>query len=274
MEKKKNVYFAQPWGGLGDNFVFSNLPRLYDNIGIGFNLSFLNYERNSEIKKTVWKSNPFVKSKLSLNYPNIGSRKLNKFEIKEHNLNVVQKINIYHGFEKGDGYPDIYLEKDELPSLKYQIVIDFNAFSMFNTQETIYDLDKLLELRFELNNPDSYFLNYPNLYKTEETKENLISSDSINDLIEILLSTETFYCLNSGSHCLAAVLKKNYGYPKKIVSYLPNLELNDLYSFGHVYENVDYLSTPGLKNDNISMPRKMRIYTGLIKKYFNDTDNY
>ena len=92
-------------------------------------------------------------------------------------------------------------------------------------------------------------------------------------LIEILLSTETFYCLNSGSHCLAAVLKKNYGYPKKIVSYLPNLELTDLYSFGHVYENVDYLSTPGLKNDNISMPRKMRIYTGLIKKYFNDTDN-
>ena len=50
MKKKKNVYFAQPWGGLGDNFVFSNLPRLYDNIGIGFNLSFLNYERNSEIK--------------------------------------------------------------------------------------------------------------------------------------------------------------------------------------------------------------------------------
>ena len=66
MEKKKNVYFAQPWGGLGDNFVFSNLPRLYDNIGIGFNLSFLNYERNSEIKKTVWKSNPFVKVNLVL----------------------------------------------------------------------------------------------------------------------------------------------------------------------------------------------------------------
>jgi len=274
VEKKKNVYFAQPWGGLGDNFVFSNLPRLYNDIGVRFHLSFLNYERNSEIKKTVWKSNPFVKSKLSLNYPNIGSRKLDKFEIKEQNLNVVQKINIYHGFEKGDGYPDIYLEKDELPSLKYQNVVDFNAFSMFNTQETIYDLEKLLELKFELTNPDSFFLNYPNLYKTENIKENLINSDSINGLIDILLSTETFYCLSSGSHCLAAVLKKNYGYPKKIVSYLPNLEDTDLYSFGHIYQNVEYLSTPGLKNKNTSMPRRMKIYTGLIKKYFNETDSF
>ena len=127
-----------------------------------------------------------------------------------------------------------------------------------------------------INSSENYsFEQYFQMIPNESVINQLIawSGLSINDLIEILLSTETFYCLNSGSHCLAAVLKKNYGYPKKIVSYLPNLELTDLYSFGHVYENVDYLSTPGLKNDNISMPRKMRIYTGLIKKYFNDTNN-
>tara|TARA_B100001250_G_scaffold114898_1_gene97338 strand:- start:904 stop:1716 length:813 start_codon:yes stop_codon:yes gene_type:complete len=268
VKKNKNVYLAQPWGGLGDNFVFSNLPRLYSEKNINFSLSFLNHERNRQIKNIVWKNNPYIKNSYSFNYPNIGSRKLNTVKIEKENFNVVQKINIFHGFEPGDGYPEIYLNHEPDIILKYEKVADLNAYSMFNTQEMIYDNNKIKNLKYKLNNEGVVFLEFPKLYKNDESFKNTINSKNINDLVKVLLSTETFYCLNSGSHCLAAILKNKFGYPKNIISYLPNLSSNNLYDFGHVYENVKYSNIGGIKNENAHLPRKIKIYQGLIKKYF------
>ena len=139
---------------------------------------------------------------------------------------------------------------------------------MFNTQEMIYDNNKIKNLKYKLNNEGVVFLEFPKLYKNDESFKNTINSKNINDLVKVLLSTETFYCLNSGSHCLAAILKNKFGYPKNIISYLPNLSSNNLYDFGHVYENVKYSNIGGIKNENAHLPRKIKIYQGLIKKYF------
>ena len=69
MKNKNSVYLAQPWGGLGDNFGFSNLPRLYKEQNIDFSLSFLKYTRSKEIRNLVWKNNPYVKNTFSLKFP-------------------------------------------------------------------------------------------------------------------------------------------------------------------------------------------------------------
>lgn len=269
MKKNNNVYLAQPWGGLGDNLGFSNLPRLYSEKNINFSVSFLNHERNKNIRKLVWKNNPYVKSSFSLKYPNIGSRKLNSLEIKEKSFNVVQRINIFHGFDPGDGFPDIYINNVSRDVVKYEKIVDINAFSFFNTLETIYDVKEIQKIKNKLESVNATFLRYPKLYKEQASSKKFIDSFGIDSLIEVLLSTNTFYCLNSGSHGLAAALKNKYGYPKKIICYLPDLDDN-FYDSGHVYSNVEYLNTPGVKNDNIELPRKIKIYQGLIKKYFKD----
>ena len=51
-----NVYFAQPWGGLGDNLQFTTLPRLFHERGIDFYLSVQNTYRNPEIYDFVGKT--------------------------------------------------------------------------------------------------------------------------------------------------------------------------------------------------------------------------
>ena len=59
------VIFSQPWGGLGDNLAFSNLPKLYNEIGSSFYLSVINNCRNNAIKKICWENNSFVKNSQS-----------------------------------------------------------------------------------------------------------------------------------------------------------------------------------------------------------------
>ncbi|MDA9711891.1 hypothetical protein N9U49_00585 [Acidimicrobiaceae bacterium] len=269
MKNKNSVYLAQPWGGLGDNFSFSNLPRLYNDQNIDFSLSFLNYTRSKEIKNLVWKNNPYVKNTFSLKFPNIGSRKLNTKEIDKKNLNVVQRINIFHDFSPGDGYPEIYLNFDVNPELKYDLVIDMNAFSMFKTYDIIYDKKSIENIIEELKEFKPKKIVTPSLYDEPITPDSLINN-KINDLVNILLSTNTFYCLSSGSHTLAATLKNKYGFPKNIISFLPNLNENNLYDYGYVFKNVDYKNTLGVKNKNKEDPRVMRMYRGYIKKYFRD----
>ena len=64
MNKKNKVIFGQPWGGLGDNLAYSNLPQLYSQAGKEFYISRFNYVRNKEIYDLVWKRNPFVNKKV------------------------------------------------------------------------------------------------------------------------------------------------------------------------------------------------------------------
>ena len=49
MNKKNKVIFGQPWGGLGDNLAYSNLPRLYNQDNKNFIYHTLTM---SEIKKS------------------------------------------------------------------------------------------------------------------------------------------------------------------------------------------------------------------------------
>tara|TARA_Y100000389_G_scaffold205107_1_gene263264 strand:+ start:5283 stop:6086 length:804 start_codon:yes stop_codon:yes gene_type:complete len=256
----KKIYFAQPWGGLGDSLGYSNLPRLYKEKGIPFQVSFLNYSRNREIHNLVWKQNKFVDEKVSFRSPNAGYVMFNKAHVNNPSYNIVQTINALHGFEPGNGYPEIHIKNPNLGKQKLSSVADLNAYSLFNTQGLIYDQKYVDSLRLNLSSDGTKILDFPNIYSEEKKIHNSISITSIDSLVSTLLSTDVFYCLNSGSHTLAAALKNSFGSPKKIVSFLPDSDIKNLKDWGYIYDNVEYKITPSVKNLNPHLPLKMRAY--------------
>ena len=151
MNNKKAI-FAQPWGGLGDNLQFSNLPKLYNNQGFQFKISYFNHERNTNIYDFCWKSNPYYSGK-TIYKPNIGWNKWidNYSQVLENkDLNAVQVMNVCHGFEPGDGYPSIYLDGNyKSRPIDFEFITDLNAISSIPTEngwKNVYDYIKLKDI--------------------------------------------------------------------------------------------------------------------------------
>ena len=273
MEKNK-VIFGQPWGGLGDNLAFSNLPRLYDDIGVKFKVSFLNYSRNNEIFNFVWKRNQHYKGRSFL-VPDIGSRiSLNPPTVNKK-YNVVQKINIKHGFDPGDGYPDINLDYFTFKnSPQNKIVADFSGFSIFNSNQYSYDKNELIDIEKDLVKKGVYFLDYIHLKKhtkgnTNTMNKNTIEINSIDSLVETLSNTEVFICLNSGSHVLASTLKKLIGSPKKIISYYPDFSSDKFLIGNYLFDNVEYKDIKATENKNAATKGKILFYSRLYDYIVN-----
>lgn len=258
----KKIYLAQPWGGLGDQLAYSNLPRLYSKKNYEFNISFLNYSRNSEITDFVWKNNKYVNNTKAYKIPNAGYVMFNKKTIDSTNLNSVQTINVLHGFEAGDGFPEIYLKDFNKEKLIYKNICDLNMITMNQHTDRMYDPKSIKELINYLNNNKFHFLTFPNIYKDVNSSLNSIKIESLQKLISILLKTENFYCLSSGSHSLAATLKSQFGVPKKIVCYNPDFDNTPMQ--GYWYSNVEYKSLPTVKNLNKKISRNTRHYQKLL----------
>ena len=277
------VVFSQPWGGLGDNLAYSNLPRLYNSKGVGFYISRFNYVRSKEVEDICWFSNKFVKSNKKL-IPNVGYRVGidNDFKLLDKKFNSIQNVNKLHGFNPGNGYPEIEVDKSKYESVKkYDLVIDINGFSLFNHTTISYDRSSFTNVISKYSSKNILELSYPNLYK-----ENLFKKDhkklevyNLYHLIEILLHTNKFICVNSGAHALAAALKNITGSPKEIFSFNsvsdPNIEIingkipekaGSFYFDNVFYEYIDVINNPTPEND-LNHKRDVRGVANDMKKY-------
>lgn len=226
---KNKVIFSQPWGGLGDNLACTNLPELFYKSEVAFYISRLNYTRNKDIHELCWGHNEFVK-KLKKTIPNIGFKTFEEsgYKVFDQKYNSVQNTNVTHGFDPGYGYPTI-----KLPSnIKYKSnehfdhVVDFQAYSIFNDSEFSYEEESFKEKVKYYTTSNSFSLAYPNLYDSDIKNKNIIKVNNLNRLVSILLKTNTFVCLNSGSHVLASTLKNITGFPKNIISFNNIKDLN------------------------------------------------
>lgn len=219
---KDFVTFSQPWGGLGDNLAYSNLPRLYSEINIKFYISHLNFIRNKEIEKLVWLTNPYVENAKKL-YPTVGYIKSQNynFQVFDNKFNAIQNINHLHGFNPGKGYPEIFIDFNKLlKKKKYPIVLDLNGLTI-NNLDFEYIPEAFNKKLISYPSKFTTELVYPNLYnhqKYDLNNQKLIIK-SLTELIMTILNTDTFVCLNSGSHVLAAALKHKTGFPNKIISF-------------------------------------------------------
>lgn len=219
-----SVNFSQPWGGLGDNLQFSNLPKLYNSIGTKFFISIFNYTRNKEIEDLVWIKNDFVSRNKRI-FPNVGYKVLidSNFRLVNQEYNNIQNINVLHGFEPGLGFPEFNLSEYNLKnqSKEFDLILDVNAFSLFKGGVHLYDEEEFNNMINSYTSASSIELIFPNLYKKNIVNKtsNKLEIYRLKDLIEVLLNTKTFVCLNSGSHVLAAGLKEMTGSPKNIISF-------------------------------------------------------
>lgn len=267
-ENLKKVVFSQPWGGLGDNLCSTNLPRLYSEINCKFYISYLNYSRNKDIHDICWKNNEFV-SKFKKFYPNIGFKKLEEegYKIFDDKYNVVQNVNVTHGFKPGNGYPEINIQKylDNLNQKNYDIVIDTKAYSIFSDTEYQYSSKSLNEKINYYRTKDSLELVYPNLYQNKILENNALEVSNLSNLIHILLNTKNFICLNSGSHVLAATLNYLTGYPRNIYSF------NNVKHFNAIIKNNSIINKQGLFYfDNVNYENIEIIKSKLKKEHSNN----
>ena len=219
---KKKVVFSQPWGGLGDNLANTNLPRLFKDKNILFYISYLNYSRNKEIHNLCWSNNPFVKKRKKA-YPTIGFKLLEEsgYRIFDKKYNAIQNANALHGFNPGEGYPELFLNNamKENYTSKFEVLIDTNAFSIKNNSDYHYDQKSFEQKINFFSSKKSYNIIYPNIYTNSKLTKYDLKISSLNQLINTLVNTNKFVCLNSGSHVLAATLQYLTGYPKQIISF-------------------------------------------------------
>jgi hypothetical protein len=265
----EKVVFGQPWGGLGDNLQYSNLPKLYHDSGKKFYVSAFNNVRNKNIRKFCWENNPYNFGTV-YQKPNIGWKKWidNNQAFEEiDDLNIIQKINLMHGFDKGLGYPTLNISKELSRSkVKYSYIVDLNAISTVPNEAGWEEINDVIKDRKLIN------INYPSVknlspypdYFNFDKQMNIIS---INDLVETLSKTETFVCLNSGSHTIAAGLKNLIGRPKNILSFFPGGKDISLPYGRFWFENIDYINIDGGQM-NLVKERKLRIYEKVYSKYF------
>jgi hypothetical protein len=192
---KNSVVFSQPWGGLGDNLGFTNLPELFNASGIAFYISRLNYTRNKDIYDLCWGHNEFVK-KLKRTIPNIGFKILDEsgYKVFDEKYNIVQNVNVAHGFDPGYGYPKIKLPSNikNISNEHFDHVVDFKAHSILNDSHFSYDEESFNEKIKYYTTSDSFNLAYPQIYELNKKNKNTIEVTNLNRLISILLKTNTF----------------------------------------------------------------------------------
>jgi len=286
--------FSQPWGGLGDNLSFSNLPALYYELGIKFYLSAINNCRNTAIKEICWDNNQYVKKPQRL-IPNIGYKVMlkNNFHLSDKKFNIIQNINCLHGFKPGNGLPEINLKYLKEPSsIKFDLMLDLNASSLFSETKRSYNIESLSEALKDYQSGNALDIIYPNLYtnKIPLSKNSNFEINSIHQLIDVLKQTNIFVCLNSGSHVLASAVKELTGLPNKIISFnsvddenlsIKNGKIEE--KFGSYYfDNVEYIkitteniqSSDEFKNNIDNHASKTDYYKKLHALFFNPVETF
>ncbi|MDC3227031.1 hypothetical protein OBA39_02900 [Acidimicrobiaceae bacterium] len=268
--QQEKVVLGQPWGGLGDNLQYSNLPELYYKKGIKFYVSIFNQTRNKNIDQFCWRDNNFSYGKI-LKKPNIGWKiwidNLESYKNRK-DLNIIQKNNLNHGFEEGNGFPSINIDKKlKHNTIQYNYLADFNAITMVPASSGWNQIQQYI------GNTNLSILSFPKVKNLTDAPSFLKSDndkvlmDSFEDMLEILSKTDTFICLNSGSHSLAAALKNIIGRPNNIICFYAGAKDIKNPDGRFMFHNVEYKIVDGLPRKPVR-DRKLELYEKLYLNFF------
>lgn len=239
-----NVFFGQPWGGLGDNLQFTTLPRLFSERGDDFYISAQNTYRNPEIYDFCWKDNPYVKG-IAKNSPNIGSCAPDL----QHGTtdNIVSAAEIRHGFS-GDGrYPEIYYEAKLLEEYKDKTIVDLSAHTLLrNNVGEFYDADKLFSLVEQSVPDDALFVTFKNVNSLSLAggfpfEQNELVIESIFQYANIIHSSKSYFCLYSGGNSMAAAVKYKCKSDVELNCFLHGTVQEHKDKGFFIFDNVNYI---------------------------------
>jgi hypothetical protein len=238
------VFFAQPWGGLGDNLQFTTLPRLYAERGDEFYISSQNTYRNPEIYKFCWENNPYVKGIVS-NSPNIGSCAPDI--VNGITDNIVSAAEIRHGFAGEGRYAEIYYEPNLLEDYQDKTIVDLSAHTLLkNGVSEFYDADKLFSLVEETIPNNSLFVSFKTVNSLSlsggfEFENNTLEIESIFQYADIIHSAKDYFCLYSGGNSMAAAIKYKYGSEVNLNCFLHGTVQEHKDKGFFIFDNVNYI---------------------------------
>jgi len=195
---------SQPYGGLGDNLQFSNLPEMFARRGIETWISSQNVCRNSQIYEMAWGMNPHVKG-VTDEPPNV---RVQDVEVSPGIglFNTVQRAEMLYFGEWENRYPKIFYQPKPRPEFVGKAVLEFGyvTVDLTSVRDRVRDcLPGLLKGREAvlLRNPVNKALDVGN-YPPYEVKD-------IWELADILWSCQMFIGIESGAAVLCATVKQD-----------------------------------------------------------------
>ena len=231
------------WGGLGDQLQFSNLPeayKIYNNEDSYIHTS--SEFRNMEIYELVWGTNPYIKG-FSDEAPNAGSRAYGVISSNE-NMN---SWSIIHGLPPGDGYPKIYQEPESISGYEDVILVDLIARSHFNVgsynqlnvKEKINELKKIYRDKTFVSIIPPKNIIVDGGYHMYDAGFDPLPTKNLFNYFNLINSCFGIVSLHSGTHVLAATIKKRFNDKIKNMCIIPMQYYipNSIY----IYDNSEYL---------------------------------
>ncbi|KKS77407.1 MAG: hypothetical protein UV51_C0007G0005 [Candidatus Woesebacteria bacterium GW2011_GWC1_42_9] len=201
------------FGGLGDSLQFTTIPEMLTNAGHEVYLAADAPFRNPAIKPFVWGKNPFIKGE--------SSGEWNAGDI--HGRVYVNKYNDYiknwewiHGLEPTNSLPQIYYQPKKVDN-KFGI-IELSCLSLH------YDNSKVIKMVQQII--AGLGIDFVQLQSPHQLNQHyvpglpVVQISGLEELSDIIHSCSSLITLNSGTHSLAAAIRR-FGNPVDHYCLLP-----------------------------------------------------
>jgi len=180
------IIISQPWGGLGDNLQLSTIPEVAHSLGIDVYVSNHNTYRNTDIKKLVWDTNPFVKGYLDMPGNTVYSCTFGGNIVQQWEQQLFGKVF--------NSRPKLYYSPQKIERVFSEVVVDLNAAAA-NSSSAINTIKHKY--------PDAIYVNC-----IDPCINNALHSSNIFEWVDIATSAKKFVCQHSGGSVVMAAYNK------------------------------------------------------------------
>lgn len=205
------IQLPSGYDGLGDNLVFSHIPRIAKESG-RFDkvlISTLNKYKGNDYAKMVWETNPYVDGFTDApgTYSSIQmNRIMDKWNNVQPSINLMDGIMILHNLDDGKrGHiPECYYVPKRIEYLSDAIVLDAGSKTI---DLNMVDPDKLLAFLQQNDISPDYIIAPKSAAKSVNIpgiKE--IETSSIEEWADVMYSAKHYVCFNSGGYWLSGAL--------------------------------------------------------------------
>lgn len=195
------------YDGLGDNLVFSHIPRIAKESG-RFDtvlISNQNKYKGKDYSRIVWETNPYVDGFTDMpgTYSSIQiNRIMDKWNNLQPSINLMDGIMLLHNLDDGKrGHvPECYYEPNEIIELKDKVVLDLGSKTINLSGLNVDAFIKILE-------DNGIIPDYVLSSKTVDIPGiNVLETNSIEHWADVMFSAKHYVCFNSGGYWLSGAL--------------------------------------------------------------------
>jgi hypothetical protein len=207
IERTDTLVIQLPSGydGLGDNLVFSHIPRIAKQFG-GFKqvlVSNRNAYKGPGYAEMVWEKNPYVDgfTEQEGTYSSIQmNRLMDKWNNIHPSINLMDGVMMLHNLDDGSrgNVPECYYRPNLIETLRERVILDIGAKTIDLSKLNLDALIGILERHGIM--PDCIIS--PQEFNGMER----ISPRDIWDWADTMFSAKTYICFNSGGYWLSKAL--------------------------------------------------------------------